>query len=602
MGDRPTNPALAKLFASLDATEAHTSATLAEALSGPISYEDLAPWIQFDPNNYRRNLVARGAGYEVRVLCWLPNQRTSLHGHDKSACAFRILRGTSTEIRLRQPDRQWWPGTVVREEGERLVHQVTNLGDEPLVSLHAYAPVLPVDQPPARYEGKRIVVIGGGVSGAALAIHLLDKLGAGLQIAIVERRQWLGRGPAYGTSDPGLRLNVPAERMSLFPERALDFVAWASGQGAMVPSTALLPRQLFGEYVEDRLASAIRQSAGKVWVHRAEAVSASPDGVLLADGTMLRAAAVVLATGNQLPAAPSAIGRDLLRSNRVIADPWNAPALQTIGRDESVLVIGTGLTATDVLMSLKNQGHRGRVVAVSRRGLLPRPHLAPDDPRKQAVTIDLAVLPRRVAELSRWLRREAARLEEEGIGWQCLIDALRPVTSEVWRSLPSTEQTVFMRRLRPYWEVLRHRSSADALAVIDAWRARGTLSIEAGTIGSARDADDGVTVTILPDGRPRRFDRIVLCTGPETDIRRWTSPLFRQLIGDGHLQADPLGIGALTDDDGRAIGPRGAVPWLFALGNLRRPHLWETTSVPDIVRQAAAMVSPLAAIVGLSRR
>ena len=84
------------------------------------------------------------------------------------------------------------------------------------------------------------------------------------------------------------------------------------------------------------------------------------------------------------------------------------------------------------------------------------------------------------------LRTEARRLELAGTGWQCLIDALRPITSEVWRSLPIEEQAAFMRRLRPYWEVHRHRSSPESLTAIDAWRAKGTLAIEAGSLVSAR--------------------------------------------------------------------------------------------------------------------
>lgn len=598
--ERPKRNALGDLVAALKSTPAHTSESLAAALSAPISLDDVAEWMRFDEQNYRRNLVARFPTFELRLLCFLPGQRTSLHGHDGSACAFRILRGTSTEIRLRQPDRQWTPGTVVCEGGVELVHQVTNLGDEPLVSLHAYAPPLPMDQPPARYEGRQIVIIGGGVSGASLAIHLLAGAPRELKIAFVERRPWFGRGPAYGTTDPAMRLNVPADRMSLFPDAPGDFVAWARGQGARVPDAALLPRPLFGEYVEDRLATAIAGSKGKVWFHRSEAVAASAEGVRLADGAWVEADAVVLATGNQLPAAPSAFAPELLRSNRVVGDPWTAGALAAIDPGEDVLLVGTGLTAVDVLLVLRNQSHRGRVVAVSRRGLLPRPHLAAGDPRRRALTVDPDELPRPhdVLALSRWLRAKARRLEAEGVGWQCLIDALRPHTAELWGALPHEERRRFMRRLRPFWEVARHRAAPDALATIDAWRARGTLEIMTGRVLASADGPEGIEVTLAPrDGATlrRRFDRVVLATGPDTDARRWPAPLFRQLLRDRLLQADPLGLGLVTDDLGRAVGPDGPTPWLYAMGNLRRPLLWETTAVPEIVRQAVDLALALRA-------
>jgi uncharacterized NAD(P)/FAD-binding protein YdhS/mannose-6-phosphate isomerase-like protein (cupin superfamily) len=593
-------PALARLVASLEAAGELGNEALASALSEPIGVDDVAPWVRFDHNNYRRNLVAKRANFELRVLCWLPKQRTSLHGHDGSACAFRILQGTSTEIRLRQSDRHWSPGTVVTEGGANLVHQVTNLGDTPLVSLHAYAPALPIDQPPPTYGGRQIVIIGGGVAGVALAIHLLRGTRDDVRVAIVERRQWLGRGPAYGTTDPAMRLNVPADRMSLFPSAGGDFVEWASRQGARVPDTALLPRQLFGEYVEDRLATTITDSRGKgkIWCYRAEAVEASARGVQLADGVFLPADAVVLATGNQLPSAPAALSGQLLRSNRIIGDPWSGNALAAIDRHEDVLLIGTGLTAVDVLVTLRARNHHGRVLALSRHGLLPAAHLRPDDPLRRPVTIDPTRLPTGARQLSRWLRVEARRLDVERIGWQCLVDALRPHTTRIWTSLPLAEKRRFMKHVRPYWEAVRHRADPDALAAIEAWRTAGDgLEVMAGAVMEASDADDGLHVEIAPRGSGTRlrsrFDRIVLCTGPETDVRRWTSQLFRNLLADGHLQADPLGIGVVTDDVGQVLGKAGASSWLYTIGSLRRPQLWETTAVPDIVKQAAALAQHL---------
>jgi uncharacterized NAD(P)/FAD-binding protein YdhS len=311
---------------------------------------------------------------------------------------------------------------------------------------------------------------------------------------------------------------------------------------------------------------------------------------------------VVLATGNQIPAAPAALSHELLRSNRLIRDPWNGNALTAIDPGENVLLIGTGLTALDVLLALRSQDHRGRVVAVSRRGLLPRPHLAPDDPRRRAVTLDVAQLPRQARLLSRHLRTEARRLEKDGVGWQCLIDAMRPVITDIWMGLPPPEKARFMRRLRPFWEVVRHRGAPESLAAVDAWRARGGLEILSGSVLAVTDAEDALDVTLGLRGESRRlrFDRIVLCTGPETDVRRWTSSLFRQLVGERSIQADPLAIGIVTDAKGRSVGPEDKpVPWLFTIGGLRRPHLWETTSVPDIVRQARALVEPLAEAAGL---
>lgn len=166
---------LERLLATVEAGPDLTSGAMARALTEvPLELDGVAPFVSFRPQNYRRNLVVRRARFELRALCWLPNQRTSLHAHGRSVCAFRVLSGTSTEIRLGRPDRRWEPGEVVREDCPGLVHQIANLGDVPLVSLHAYSPPLPIDQPPATYEGRHVVVVGGG-------IHLqADPLGLGV--------------------------------------------------------------------------------------------------------------------------------------------------------------------------------------------------------------------------------------------------------------------------------------------------------------------------------------------------------------------------------------------------------------------------------------
>lgn len=595
----PLSPRVERLVATIEACTDITSETLARALAAaPLELCDLEPWVSFDARNYRRNSMLKRPRFELRVLCWLPGQRTSLHAHGHSACAFRVVAGTSTEIRLGQPDARWESGAVIAEGSPGLVHQITNLGREPLVSLHAYAPALPVDQPPSTYEGRHVVIVGGGVSGVALAIHLLRPANGTMRVSIVERRPSLGRGPAYGTSDPAFRLNVPAERMSVLPERPNDFVEWARDRGTTVDTGALLPRHLFGSYVEARLADAIADGRGKLWFHRSEAVAAAADGVTLADGTFLRADAVVLATGNQLPAAPAALSSELLRSPWVVDDPWSDGSLARIAPDEELLLVGSGLTAVDVLLALRNQGHRGRIFVTSRHGLLPRPHLEAGAHGHASVELDPRKLPRSVLGLCRHLRAEVQRAELAGIPWQRVIDALRPHTTAVWRSLPLTEKHSFMAKVRPFWEVLRHRAAADSLAVIEALRADGQVSLVPGRIAAIRE-ESGLVVELMPRGestiRRLRCDRLILCTGPQTDVRAWPGALFRHLLAGGVLQPDPLGLGVMTDASGRAIDGQGtSSPWLFTLGALRRAHLWETTAVPDIVRQATELAELLA--------
>lgn len=63
-----------------------------------------------------------------------------------------------------------------------------------------------------------ITIVGGGFSGAAVAIHLLGLMPEGLRVTLLEPRTVPGAGVAYSTAEPSHRINVPASRMQLAGE------------------------------------------------------------------------------------------------------------------------------------------------------------------------------------------------------------------------------------------------------------------------------------------------------------------------------------------------------------------------------------------------
>jgi uncharacterized NAD(P)/FAD-binding protein YdhS len=475
----------------------------------------------------------------------------------------------------------WAPGDVVEEATKALVHQVGNASGDAMLSLHAYSPALPVDAPSPR-AGRNVVVIGGGLSGAAVAYHLLRRGDSDLRIALVERGPLLGRGVAYGVDSEVYRLNVPASKMSLDPERPTDFVGFA---GAEADPSAYLPRAKYGAYVSARFADAVREGRPKLRVVRGEAVAVDARSVHLADGTALPADVVVLATGIAPRLSPSALPDD----PRVL-DAWDECAVAALPRDGDVLVLGAGLTALDVVAMLDAHGFRGRATILSRRGLLPRPHLvAPGVPAPLSrAAADAA--PRDLRGLIRWTRAHVQERVAGGEAWQLAVDALRPHVSRLYRGLPPEDRARFVRKVRPYWDVIRHRAPADALARVDAWRAEDRLEVLAGRVASCVAGPHALEVELDLLGGPRRarrFDRIVRCIGPALERCEVDAPLVHSLIAGGIAAADPAGLGIVTDEEGCVVGPAGAASdRIFALGALRRASSWETTAVPDIAAHA----------------
>jgi uncharacterized NAD(P)/FAD-binding protein YdhS len=570
---------------SLDQTSEHTPRTLAAALNRPLTIDDVAPWIRFDAKNYLRNLVERSGHWELRLLCWRPGQTSSLHGHGPAACAFRVIRGSATEAILGERDRVWAPGDVVEETRRGLVHQVGNAGADSLVTLHAYSPQLPVDSPSGR-EGTNVVIVGGGLSGVAVATHLLRRARPDLRITLVERGPWLGRGVAYGVDSTVFRLNVPAAKMSIDPDDPLDFVRWA---GAEDTPSAFLPRSRYGAYVVERFAQALRASSGKLRVVRGDAARIERDAVVLADGTRLPAQRIVLATG----LAPRISASGLPQDSRIV-DAWDECALAALPREGRILILGSGLSALDVLAFLDAHRFRGQADIVSRRGLLPRPHAPHAGAPPGLENVDAA--PRDLRGLLRWGRQYVRDLEARGMPWQLGVDSLRPHISTLWRKLPPQDRARFVRSIRPYWDVLRHRAPFESYETIEAWRGAGRLEVLAGSISACTPRAEDLLVQLRHPGggrRERAYVSIVRCIGPALEGSEANAPLMQALVRDGLAVADPAGLGIVTDDAGRVMEAAGPSEQLFAIGALRRASSWETTAVPDISRHAHALARQL---------
>jgi uncharacterized NAD(P)/FAD-binding protein YdhS/quercetin dioxygenase-like cupin family protein len=578
------SPRLQKIVEVLE-QKAQTSAALPAralglALRFPITLADVEPWVSFGDDNYTRNLIYAGRGWELRLLCFRPGQSTSLHGHGDASCALRVVGGTALEVVLGHPDRVLTTGSVM-EESPSVVHQIGALGASPLINLHCYSPPLPIDQP-SDVDGHHIAIIGAGFSGVAAAVHLLKLGRPDLRITLFDRRPTLGRGVAYGVNNPIYRLNVPAARMSIDPADPNDFVSWA---GVEDSPNDFLSRSRYGAYVEHKLAEAVRSGAGKLRVMRTDVESVEHSGVWLPDGRLLRTQATILATGlspRMTPKLSDAGGR--------VIDAWDEAALETLPGRGEVLVLGAGLTALDVLAFLTYRGFSGRITIVSRHGLLPRPHLSPLRKGPGLSPEQIAAAPTDLRGLITWVRSTTATIASSAGAWQLGIDAIRPHTRTLWGRLSAKDRSRFAKKVRPFWEVLRHRAPHDMLQLVEKMKARGELEIVAGSIRSCTPNDRGLHLELLHrDGQVRRrsFDAVVRCIGPTLELSEMNAPLLRDMVSRGLAKLDESELGIVTDANGSLVDASGRPSSrLFALGTLRRASEWEATSVPEIAAQA----------------
>lgn len=429
-------------------------------------------------------------------------------------------------------------------------------------------------------SGCRIAVIGGGASGTLQALHLARR---GAEVVVIERSRRPGRGVAYSTGRPEHLLNVPARRMSAYSDDPEHFVRWFAGRAGGTAED-FAPRMLYGDYLAELLKGA------DVSIASGEAVDLAPDGtVRLASGGTVDAEAAVLAPGNFRPATPRGIDPAALGSLWV-DDPWKEGFADGLGAGDILLLLGTGLTAVDVALTLDAQDFRGRIVALSRRGLAPRAH----GEREPMVAPGEALPP----SCSAMLKRVRARSDE--IGWRSAVHELRSVTQALWRSAGEAEQRRFLRHLRPWWDVHRHKVAPAVGATIEAMQADARLAVAAGKLVSVEAADGQALVSFRARGSEKvealRVARIVNCTGPETDIVRAGEPLLTALLGSGRIRQDGLGIGIEVDEACRALGADGEPSeTLSVIGPVTRGTFWESVAVPDIRTQAERVAERLTA-------
>jgi uncharacterized NAD(P)/FAD-binding protein YdhS len=426
-----------------------------------------------------------------------------------------------------------------------------------------------------------VAIIGAGASGTLTAVQFARFAGPEARGALIDAGARAARGLAYGTPYGAHLLNVPAARMSALPDDPEHFLRWLRGRDAAAGPGSFAPRALYGDYLASLLAgdetySRVDRIGGTaIGLTRADR-RLGPWTVHLHDGRTIAARSVVLALGNLPPSDPLHLDGD--PPAEYVRDPWAPGSAIGLAPDVPVLLIGIGLTAIDVAVALRHEGHRGPITMLSRHGRLPQAH-APSTPRPLTELPSAFATPRGAL---RWIRAQI----EAGGEWRAIVDSLRPHTVAIWRGWSIAQRGAFLRHLKNLWDVHRHRAAPEVLAELN-------VSILRGRVIGMRESADGIVVE-TSSAQTLTVARVINCTGPACDYARLDLPLVVQMRRAGWLVPDPLRLGIETAEDGRLIGADGQpVDHLYTLGPLRRPALWESTAIPEIRQQAMELAKVL---------
>lgn len=381
---------------------------------------------------------------------------------------------------------------------------------------------------------KRIGIIGGGLSGSLTVLHLLKTLSEKSVIYLFEKeykRQF--KGVAYSGDIEYQYLNVPARKMYLTPDHS--FQEWIEQEGLEYHGIegGFYPRDLFGRFVEETLKKVVaHQNRHTVKIVPAAVADLRPgtDGyeIYSDEGQRYTMHRVVLAVGNFPPANLGVIPPEVAVHPNYFRNPYDKQSLENLDPDETVFFIGTGLTMVDLVLSLKQKGHRGDIIALSRHGLLPLSHGA-------SGSYDWVQAPAGNTPLDwfRWIRNEIQHAENNGKNWRHVVDSLRPITPKIWKGFSEEGRDQFLRHLKHHWEVSRHRIPRQSHDEIKEMRDRDQLQLCAARINNVQAKEGEFTVTFRPRGtsarQQRTVQRIINCTGANSNIDKVNSPLIKAL-------------------------------------------------------------------------
>jgi uncharacterized NAD(P)/FAD-binding protein YdhS len=440
----------------------------------------------------------------------------------------------------------------------------------------------------------RIAIIGGGVAGtfAALIMSGLPHFG---QITLFDRDGRFGRGVAYSASAPWHRINVPAYKMGGLGADDWDgFANWVTDKGYLTSpdfSTSFVPRWRYGEYLCEQLVPLIE--TGRVAARQDAIASVARNGevyqVRTETGDVIDADLVFACIGNHAPSPFPGVAP----SSRSITNVWASGALDAIGTNDRVLVIGTGATAVDVVVDLVHRGVRAPMTMVSRRGLLPLidapaetdPEPLQDWPVPTARGIFQALV------------NDTRRKVAAGLPWQTTIDTFRLQIADMWANASEVERARFSRHLRAIWMVHRHRLAPDVADLLAQMQRDGRLEVIAGRITGAEATASGHEVAIHARAQEtisRSTNWILNCTGPEERYERIDDPLVKSLLATGLARPGHNGLGLDVDPHCRLLNSEGDVQaGLYAIGPATRGAFWETTAASSIRQQLLAVAEQL---------
>jgi uncharacterized NAD(P)/FAD-binding protein YdhS len=435
---------------------------------------------------------------------------------------------------------------------------------------------------------KVIAIVGFGFCGRLAFAHLA-KNSKNSKIIIFEKNNQNSLGSAFSSFSPHYILNVPMEKMSAFSNQPQDFCEFLKKKYPEIfkeiGENGFAPRRIYGEYLEAITQKSFveaRQNNIEVEFVEDEVIEILPcerilkqiqDDVILHRHPELVSGSSVITTksnnsfqANEILIATSFKQSNLpfdLNSPNLVKQIWDFPKTfhEKNFTNETICLIGSGLTTVDVIVGLKKKNFSGKIIIISRRGNLPKKHLIKSS-EKSSYFIDAEDAKKGALFLCLKIRNFLKSNSQFDL--RNIINSIRSTTDKIWHNLDEKNKKLFFR-LMPYWNIFRHRAPISSIELIEEMIAAGQIEIVEGGVKKCQKLGDKISVQTK--FAEFEVDYLVNCLGFEFNARKY--PLLNQMIELGLLQQDFMMVRSNNDK-------------VHLLGGLNIGRDFECTAVPDL--------------------
>ena len=441
---------------------------------------------------------------------------------------------------------------------------------------------------------RKITIIGAGLSGTLLTMNLFKQNSdKPVSVKWIDRNSGKDMGPAYSTNETYL-LNVPVELMGAFSDKPEHFLTWAQEKYDKTKKGDYLPRKLYKEYIQEMWREAWKSKPENTQFERIRdevtdvEIQDNQIKVILKKTPDSVTDTIVFALGNALPKNPTVKNKHVFNDKHYVQNPWHPELLNKIAKKDTVLFIGTGQTMVDLATGLHRRNHEGKMIAISRRGVLPmsQKNVEPYPSFYDEIKVYAEILP-----VFKTVRKHIKLAENKDIDPRAVIDSLRSHTSAIWMKFPPKEKKRFLRHIFRYWEIIRSRIPPVSEKIINELKEKGQLMILTGRVTDM--FFNGKTMqTEYIERHSRRekttqSDFVINCIGPTTDFEKIEHGLIKNLIDSETICCDPAHLGINALPEGNIItADNKPSDKMFTLGPTLKGIVWESLATPEIRVQA----------------